>query len=378
VPDNDPIMSKPEQQNLPDAEHWPRDVGVSPIPGNPPPPVSRRSARLILALVLAAIGLWIARDFLIPLGWALVLAIAVWPLYRWVTARGWLGSGSVLPPLVFTSLIGLVLVIPLGFAAIEVGREGQAPVEWLRAARENGIPEPGWLVRIPAAGDWAAGWWREHLARPEQAGALLESINMSSLADWSKTFAAEFMSRVFVFFITMLALFFLFRDGAWLGERLLDHADRLFGDPGEQLAARMVAAARGTFNGTVLVAFGEGMLIGVGYFLTGVPRPMLFTALTIAVAMLPFGAWLAFTAASLLLLSQGAGVLFAGLLFGWGALVMLAGDNFIQPVLVGGSVRLPFLWALRYPIEPTRTMRWRLKTVRPSLRARDEREGGSQ
>jgi predicted PurR-regulated permease PerM len=306
----------------------------------------RRTARLILALGLAAVGLWIARDFLLPLGWALVLAIAIWPLYRWVTTRGWLGSGSVLPPLVFTSLIGLILVVPLGFAAFEVGRGGQAAVEWLRAARENGIPAPAWLGQIPAVGDWAVGWWREHLARPEQANALLGSIDVSSLADWSKTFAAAFMSRAFVFFISMLALFFLFRNGAWLGDRLLDHADRLFGDPGEKLAARMVAAARGTFNGTVLVALGEGMLIGIGYFLTGVPRPMLFTALTIAVAMLPFGAWLAFTTASLLLLAQGAGFLFAGLLFGWGALVMLAGDNFVQPVLVGGSVRLPFLWAL--------------------------------
>ena len=46
----------------------------------------------------------------------------------------------------------------------------------------------------------------------------------------------------------MIGLFFLFRDGAWLGGRLLEHADRVFGEPGERLAERMVVVTRGTFN----------------------------------------------------------------------------------------------------------------------------------
>src|SRR3954453_14152318 len=127
---------------------------------------------------------------------------------------------------------------------------------------------------------------------------------------------------------------------------LLDHAGRVFGEPGERLVERMVMATCGTFNGTALVAIGEGVLLGIGYFIADVPRPGLFTVLTIALAMLPFGAWFAFTAAALLVLSQGGGLLLGGFLFGWGAIVMVSGANFIQPGLVGGSVRLPFLWAL--------------------------------
>ena len=91
---------------------------------------------------------------------------------------------------------------------------------------------------------------------------------------------------------------------------------------------------------------GEGAAIGAGYFIAGVPNALTFVIFTTAFAMIPFGAWLAFTAAALLLLLQGGGPLFASLLFGWGATVMVVGDNFIQPGLVGGSVRLPFLWAL--------------------------------
>jgi predicted PurR-regulated permease PerM len=32
--------------------------------------------------------------------------------------------------------------------------------------------------------------------------------------------------------------------------------------------------------------------------------------------------------------------------FGWGAIVMLVGDHFVWPTLVGGAARMPFLFAL--------------------------------
>ena len=47
-----------------------------------------------------------------------------------------------------------------------------------------------------------------------------------------------------------------------------------------------------------------------------------------AFAMVPFGAWAAFTLAALTLLGQGASF-WAAAVFGWGAAVMLIGDNFI-------------------------------------------------
>ena len=67
--------------------------------------------------------------------------------------------------------------------------------------------------------------------------------------------------------------------------------------------------------------------------------------MTVAFAMLPMGAWFAFTVASLILLGHGSPWA-AAAVFGWGAVVMVIGDNFVQPRLIGGYVRLPFLWAL--------------------------------
>ncbi|MCJ2018279.1 AI-2E family transporter [Methylobacterium sp. E-065] len=68
--------------------------------------------------------------------------------------------------------------------------------------------------------------------------------------------------------------------------------------------------------------------------------------LTVTFAMLPFGAWLAFTAAALILAIQHDAWFGAAGVFGWGATVMLAGDNFVQPALIGGAARLPLVWTL--------------------------------
>jgi predicted PurR-regulated permease PerM len=69
--------------------------------------------------------------------------------------------------------------------------------------------------------------------------------------------------------LTFMALFLLFREGDRIAERALDFVDRMLGDPGERLAAKLGAAVRGTVLGTVVVAFGEGLIIGAAYVVLG-------------------------------------------------------------------------------------------------------------
>ena len=107
----------------------------------------------------------------------------------------------------------------------------------------------------------------------------------------------------------------------------------------------MIEAVRATVNGTILVSFIEGALIGLGYAVAGVPQALLFATFTIVLALIPFGAWLAFGLASLILIGSGS-VLAGSLLFAFGVLVMTVGDNVIQPSVIGNAVELPFLLAM--------------------------------
>jgi predicted PurR-regulated permease PerM len=291
---------------------------------------------------LALLALWVARDYLAALAWAVLVAVAAWPLHRRLTAM--MPARRTLAATLSTILAGLCVAAPLALVAVEVGREAGTAVRWVAQARQHGVPAPGWLAGAPLLGGTAEAWWRGHLGGPEEAKAFLQGADRGALAAWSRATGGEVLHRALLL-VTLMALFLLLRDGERVAGRVLALTDRTLGEPGERLAGELVEAVRGTAVGTVVVALGEGLLIGAGYVVAGVPHAVLLGVLTAGFALLPLGAWVAFAAAALVLLASGGSILAAACVLGWGAGVMLAGDNLVQPALVGGAARLPFVWA---------------------------------
>jgi predicted PurR-regulated permease PerM len=320
------------------ATEAPRSDDHAPLPLHPG---ARAAARTALAVVLVGAALWTASDFLPALIWAAMIAIALWPLYVRTaerTSRGPSGASAFL----FTLVVALVVFLPIALVTYEIAQQSGVLGAWIAHSRDNGIPVPDWITRLPVVATAIEQWWRDNLARPESAAAWLQDLHLEALA---RTFGGQLLHRMFMLFFALIALFVILRSGDRVGAQLLEAADRIFGDPGEGLVARAVAATRGTVNGTVVVAVGEGLLIGAGYVLAGVPNPALFTVLTIAFAMVPFGAWVAFSAAALAVVAGGGSGAAAAAVFAWGAVVMLSGDHFVWPLLVGSAARLPFLFA---------------------------------
>ena len=306
---------------------------------------ARRASRIALTIGLVLIGLWIAQDFLAPLGWAVIIVLTTWPAYRRFI-EVFADRSPILAPLSFTLVIGVVLFIPVALALYQAAEESQTVARHLSDARQNGIPVPQWLYHIPF-GEQAVGWWTANLSDPNGAVQWLGAPpDRKADAAWSRSLGSEVLHRFFHFVIALVGIFVLLRDGAWISNRVLETADRLLGDPGERLASKMAETIRGIVNGTVVVAVAEGVVIGLAYVVAGVPNPLLFAFLTMAFAMIPLGAWVVFSGASLLLVSYGGSPLAAAGVFGFGAVVMIVGDIFAWPALVGNQARLPFLLTL--------------------------------
>jgi predicted PurR-regulated permease PerM len=307
-------------------------------------PSARMNARVVFALVLVALALWTAASFLPPLIWATILAVALWPLYLKFAAR-FMAGPSAAAAFLFTVLVALVLISPISLAVYTIAQQSDILMEWLKRAREGGIEVPDWVARLPIAAGSMEQWWRANLSDPKAATAWLKTLNADNVSDLFTTFGGQLIHRLFLLFFSLLALYALLRSGRTIAGRVLETCDRLFGEPGEGLVEKMVDATRATVNGTVLVAVGEGLAIGVAYFIAGVPDALMFLIFTTALALIPFGAWLAFTIAAIMTLSAGGSGIAAASVFVWGSIVMLAGDHFIWPSLVSGSARLPFLLA---------------------------------
>jgi predicted PurR-regulated permease PerM len=307
-------------------------------------PRQKKAARFVLVIILALLAVWLARDFLAPIGWAVVVAIATWPVYLRFASQ-FRDAPPAFAPLLFTLIVGVMLLLPIFLAINQVAQDTDTIAQWFKDLQRNGIAVPPWLSEIPVAGEAVSRWWQSNLSDPNAASSWLGSLDPAKVLSWIPTLGGQFLYQLLFWFVMLTALFLLFQGGAGLADHLLEVADRLFGEPGERLASKLVVAVRDTVNGTVVVAVIEGTLIGIVYALAGVPHAVLFTLLTIAFAMLPFGAWAAFTAAALLLLLSGGSFWSAALVVGLGSVIMLIGDNFVWPALVRGTARLPFLLA---------------------------------
>jgi predicted PurR-regulated permease PerM len=305
----------------------------------------QRIARMVLAAALVLLGVWILHRYLAALAWAAVLAIALWPLYRrLVSALGEHGQ-RILAPLILTLSIGLVFIVPFVYAAVEVARETHVFVQYLVDARHNGIPVPEWVLQLPGIGLPFEEWWRSNLSDPKAAEDLLGRIYARVPAESAREVGGEIIHRLILFAFTLLTLFFLFRDGTALSHRLIGLSDRLLGAQGERIGRHMIQAVLGTVNGLVLVGLGEGVLLGVAYIIAGLPHPVSIAVLTGILAVIPFGAPVVFGAAALYLAAAGSTAA-AAAVFGFGVAVVFVADHFVRPVLIGGAVRLPFLWVL--------------------------------
>ena len=303
---------------------------------------SRRIARiaLIFAVVLAAV--WMQWRFLPALAWAAVLAIATWPLRGMLARRG---LGPTAAAALLTLVLAIVLVMPLIGLGVEAARESSVIVEAVRDIRQNGLGTPDWLSHLPFVGDSVATWWRQNLADPGAARALLGRTETSGLIAFTRTLGIQVASRLTILVFTLLTLFFLYRDGPSLIDEAHRISDRVFGPSGGHLGRNAVAAVRGTVNGLVLVGLVEGVLLGVAYAATGLPHAVLLGLATGVLATVPFGAPVVFVVCALVLLVQSHTTA-AIVLVVVGSIVVFVADHFVRPILIGSSTRLPFLWVL--------------------------------
>jgi predicted PurR-regulated permease PerM len=301
-----------------------------------------RRGQLALISALLALGIWIIWDFLPALAWAVVVAIAIWPLFELSQLHHWNRTAAAA---IFTLLIGVIVIVPLTVLGFEIGHEAVVTVQWIRAAEREGIQAPDWLARLPLMGSSVTDWWQSNLSEPLAAANLLGRIDRNWLIEWTRVLGLQLVRRFTILLFTFLTLFFLFRDGEKLVRQSWVVVDRFFGTTGTRLGPQVLTAVRATVNGLVLVGFGEGLLLGVAYAMSGLPRPVLLGALTGVLATVPFGAPLVFGLGALFLFSQSqSGAAVALLVFG--SLVVFVADHFLRPILIGGAARLPFLWVL--------------------------------
>src|SRR6202008_622315 len=103
------------------------------------------------------LGGWMLQHFLPALCWAIVLAIGTSKLYdRWLgNFRG--KHRDIWAALSFTTIVGLVLIVPLVYGGIIAVREAISLARTLLDTSKGPPGLPDWVKQLPWLGDWLNG-----------------------------------------------------------------------------------------------------------------------------------------------------------------------------------------------------------------------------
>ncbi|MDX8446582.1 AI-2E family transporter [Mesorhizobium captivum] len=304
------------------------------------PPLS--AARWLLVLIVAA-GVYFFHGFLFPVLAALVIAFASWPLYRRLLAA--VGGNRTIAATLAILFILTFLVVPIALAGTYAINELREWVVWAIETNRHGSATPQWIATMPVIGEWLNQQWAANLGHPGGIGELIQMVsgsNIGTIYRGALAAGGSAFGLLLTLLFMLIALFFAYRDGESFAAQVDRLGERILPTRWERISRVVPATISSTVTGMTVIAIGEGLVLGVAYWLAGVPSPVTLGALTGIMALIPGGAPLSFTLVSIYLAASGK--LFAGMaLFIWGAVELFIVDKTLRPKLVGGPIKLPFL-----------------------------------
>jgi predicted PurR-regulated permease PerM len=295
-------------------------------------PVSDRDrlAQLLFYGAVILIGylvFLVVEPFLVPLGWAGVLAVSVQPMFRALAVRIGRGRAAGLCVLV----VFLLLVLPIWLLVDSLVSEGTQAVAALQGAVSSTPPER--MVKL-----WA--WVQTHVPflSPERlsatVGSLAERLG-STAASGSGKVLGGLAVMILDLALALFALFFFLRDAPVIVRVL-----RGFLPFHDQQRDRVVKQVEDLVFASVIaglaVAAVQGFLGGMGFWLVGVRAPVVWGTAMAFTSLVPIvGASIVWGPVALWFLLTGdvtRGLVLIGI---GGGLVGMA-DNILRPLLLSG------------------------------------------
>lgn len=304
------------------------------------PPIS--AARWLLVLIVFA-GIYFFHGFVVPVLAALVIGFASWPLYKELLRRT--GFNTTIGATIAIICVLSFIIIPISIALTYAIGELREWIAWALQINRVGSAPPIWIEQLPVVGDWLSQQWERHIGEPGAIGQLVQLVSGANIGNIYRAVIAA-GDGAFHLLLTLLfmliALFFVYRDGEAFARQMDLLGERILPSRWERISRVVPATISSTVTGMTLIAIGEGIVLGIAYWIAGVPSHVTLGVITGVMALIPGGAPLSFTLVSLYLVASGS--LVAGVaLFMWGAVELFIVDKTIRPKLVGGPIKLPFL-----------------------------------
>jgi predicted PurR-regulated permease PerM len=298
--------------------------------------------RLTLAVFLGALLLlaWLVlAPFLVPVLWAGILAFVTWPLFR-RTERAI--RSLTLASLLMTLLVSVVIVAPLVWLVFSLRVEVVAGYQVVIAKLASGqVKLPDVVLNLPVVGEEVRAFLQRVAADPQAIGRELATLLERTFGEMSAVVGGV-GRNLGKLGLALLTLFFMYRHGEGLLVQTKTVMRGILGVRVDAYFEAVGATTRAVVYGIVLTALVQGMFAAVGYWAVGLEAPVFLGAVTALLALIPFGAPIAWISLSLWLVAMDrSGAALA--LFVYGAAIVSWVDNLVRPMVISSGTGIPFL-----------------------------------
>ena len=294
--------------------------------------------RISMVLLLAYWCLKIISPFISPIMWAIIIAVAIYPLYVKLVAV--MGGRKKMAATLFAIVALTLLIVPTIKLSASMVDTGQA----LSTAWESGalkIPPPAESVaEWPLIGEKLHKYWT------------LASVNLEAalkqIAPQLKTAGAWLFGAVggvglgviqFIISILIAAVFLASTQAAH--RATLAISSRIAGDQGEELAGISIATIRSVAQGVLGVAIIQSLLAGIGLLVMDVPGAGVWALLVLLLAVVQLPPILVLGPIIVYVFSVAStGPAIAFMIW---SLIVGGSDTFLKPLFLGRGMDIPML-----------------------------------
>ena len=300
---------------------------------------------LVQILLLALLGacLWVMAPFWSALFWGAVLAFASWPLMRLLTRA--LNGRESLAAGILTLGWMLLVAAPLVWLGFNLADHVRDATVFVKDVQVDGLPDPPtWLGSIPLVGERLVGYWT---TIDQQGAALLASIKpyLGQVGNWLLARSAQIGGGILELTLSIVFVFFFYRDGPRLAAFVLSLLERLIGDRAQYYVDLVAGTVQRVVNGVIGTAAAQAVLALIGFLIAGVPGALVLGIGTFLLSLVPMGPPLIWIPATAWLAWKGeyGMAVFLGL---WGTFIVSGVDNVLKPYLISRGGNLPLVIVL--------------------------------
>jgi predicted PurR-regulated permease PerM len=288
-----------------------------------------QSIRKYFFFSLFLLGAGLTVFILWPFAKVIILSIALsavlFPVYSFIKKHlkvSWVAS------LITVIIFLIVLCVPLFIVGTTVFNQSQNLYGWV--ADHGGLDNITKVFNRSIQNVFPGGTINLKDSITAVAGSFTSSIG--------NVFTAT-LTTVFSLFLVLLTMFYFLKDGInW--KNILIHFSPLSDESGNKIVTKLNSAVNGIVKGYLLIGVVQGILMGLGLAIFGVPNAVLWGLFTVIASLVPtIGTALVAIPAILFLVINGQNGEAIGFAI-WALALVGTVDNFLNPYFVGKKIEI--------------------------------------